>query len=45
MPDFKRAVGTISDAEEVALNFRQAWELGFDPIENLVEMLEGHASR
>ena len=33
-------VGSLSDIEEVALQLRDAWHLGVDPIENLVQLLE-----
>jgi Zn-dependent peptidase ImmA (M78 family)/DNA-binding XRE family transcriptional regulator len=35
-----RQVDSLEQAEEVALELRQAWELGLDPIENLCEVLE-----
>lgn len=33
-------VKTLSDVERVAQELREAWNLGLDPIENLVELLE-----
>jgi Zn-dependent peptidase ImmA (M78 family) len=42
MPNINRHMETIGDVEQVVLGLRQAWDLGLDPIDNLVEMLEGH---
>ncbi len=42
MPDIKRQVVTFDDVEKIALDLRQAWNLGIDPIDDLVEMLECH---
>lgn len=41
MPAVKRSIKDLEGVEETALNLRKAWKLGIDPIENLVEMLEG----
>jgi transcriptional regulator with XRE-family HTH domain len=41
-PDIPRQVNTLNDAEEVALALREAWQLGFDPIDNLIDVLEDH---
>lgn len=35
-------VATLEDAERVAVELRQAWQLGLSPIENLIEVLEAH---
>lgn len=35
-------IESIQEVEKVAENLRQAWGLGLDPIENLVEVLEEH---
>lgn len=40
MPEIKRSVSSLDDVEQVVLALRQAWDLGHDPIDNLVEMLE-----
>lgn len=37
---FPRPVGTVEDVEQAALDLREAWHLGWDPIENLTELLE-----
>ena len=34
------AIATVDDAERVAEELREAWNLGFDPIENLADVLE-----
>jgi len=41
MPETKRQVDTIEDVEQAALDLHQAWNLGLDPIDDLVETLEG----
>ncbi len=41
-PAIDRRVTTLDDVEQVADALRRAWDLGLDPIENLVEVLEGH---
>jgi Zn-dependent peptidase ImmA (M78 family) len=33
-------VATLEDVERVALDLREAWDLGLDPIDNLIEVLE-----
>jgi Zn-dependent peptidase ImmA (M78 family)/DNA-binding XRE family transcriptional regulator len=38
--DFPRLVETLEDAEETANALRKAWQLGDDPIDNLMELLE-----
>jgi Zn-dependent peptidase ImmA (M78 family)/DNA-binding XRE family transcriptional regulator len=38
--DLSRRVASLSEVEQVVLNLRRAWHLGWDPIENLVEVLE-----
>ena len=35
-------VATLEDVERLALALREAWDLGLDPIDNLVEVLEHH---
>jgi Zn-dependent peptidase ImmA (M78 family) len=40
MPEIDRSVNNIEDVEQVVLAIRQAWDLGHDPIDNFVEMLE-----
>jgi len=40
MPDINRRIKTMGDVEQVALNLRKSWQIGVDPIENLVEILE-----
>jgi len=37
-----RQVDSLEQVEEVALELRQVWDLGLDPIENLCEVLEDH---
>ena len=37
---FPRPVATAEDVEQAALDLREAWRLGWDPIENLTELLE-----
>ena len=39
-PGFPRAVSSMEDVEAAALDLRRAWDLGSDPIENLVHLLE-----
>lgn len=41
-PDIDCRVATLEDVERVALALREAWDLGLDPIDNLVEVLERH---
>ena len=40
LPNVNRYVATLDDVERVALDLRQAWDVGLDPIDNLVEILE-----
>jgi Zn-dependent peptidase ImmA (M78 family)/DNA-binding XRE family transcriptional regulator len=40
-PDIVRRIAAIGDAERVAQQTREAWNLGMDPISNLVEVMEG----
>lgn len=40
MPEIDRNIKTQDDIEQVALNLRRIWQIGLDPIENLVEILE-----
>lgn len=40
MPEIDRSIKTQDDIEQVALNLRKIWQIGLDPIENLVEILE-----
>lgn len=40
-PEINRRIKTMNDIEQVALNLRKSWQIGLDPIENLVEILEG----
>lgn len=37
---FPRPVATVEDIEQAALDLREAWRLGWDPIESLTELLE-----
>ncbi|ARA93068.1 hypothetical protein AWN76_007780 [Rhodothermaceae bacterium RA] len=39
---FPRRVRTFEAAERAAHDLRQAWAVGFDPIENLTDLLEAH---
>ncbi len=39
------SIETLEDAERVAEQLRRAWDLGFDPIENLADVLELHGVR
>ena len=39
-PDIDRRVAELKEVEQIALRLRQAWNLGLDPIDNLVEILE-----
>lgn len=39
-PGFPRAVSSMEEVEAAALDLRRAWDLGSDPIENLVHLLE-----
>ena len=40
--DLNRGVHSLEEVERVALALRHAWQLGLDPIESLVDMLEEH---
>ena len=42
MPALDRQVATMEDIERAALALREAWDLGLDPIDNLIEVLETH---
>jgi len=45
-PDgFPRSVASMEEVEQTALDLRDAWDIGRDPIENLTERLEDHAIR
>jgi len=41
-PAIDRQVAMLEDVEHVALALREAWNLGLDPIDNLIEVLESH---
>jgi Zn-dependent peptidase ImmA (M78 family)/DNA-binding XRE family transcriptional regulator len=41
-PNIKRQIARLEDVEKVALDLRNAWSLGLNPIDNLIEVLEGH---
>ncbi len=40
MPAIDRKVKQLDDIERVALDLREFWQIGLDPIENLIEILE-----
>lgn len=41
MPEnVNRNVSSLNDAERLAVDLREAWELGIDPIDNLIEIVE-----
>jgi Zn-dependent peptidase ImmA (M78 family)/DNA-binding XRE family transcriptional regulator len=42
LPAIDRQATTLEDVERVALELREAWNLGLDPIDNLIEVLESH---
>ena len=42
---FPRPVGSMEEVEEAALDLRQEWQIGLDPIEDLVSRLEDHRLR
>jgi len=42
---FPRRVSTVDDVEQSAIDFRHAWQLGLDPIQNLTEVLEERGIR
>lgn len=42
---FPRAVHTLDEAEQAALDLRDAWSLGLDPLANLTETLEERGIR
>jgi Zn-dependent peptidase ImmA (M78 family)/DNA-binding XRE family transcriptional regulator len=37
---FPKTVGTLEEVERAAIDLRQAWNIGLDPIANLTELLE-----
>ena len=39
-PEINRRIARLDEVERAALELRQVWQLGLDPIENLVELLE-----
>ncbi|MBI3563012.1 MAG: ImmA/IrrE family metallo-endopeptidase [Gammaproteobacteria bacterium] len=39
-----RQAKSVEDAEGIAKELREAWNIGMDPIENMVETLEDHAT-
>lgn len=39
-PQIKRPIHSLVDVEEAAIQLREAWELGLDPIDNMTEVLE-----
>lgn len=39
-PEIDLHIETLNDTEHVALDLRRAWDLGLDPIDNLMETLE-----
>ena len=39
-PEIDLHINTLNDIERVALDLRRAWDLGLDPIDNLMETLE-----
>lgn len=41
-PDLKARVKDMTDIENLAIRIRQNWELGLDPIENLIDAAENH---
>lgn len=44
-PDLDRRVASLDEVERVALDLRRGWNLGLDPIENLMEVLEDQGSK
>jgi Zn-dependent peptidase ImmA (M78 family) len=40
MPEIERRFQSLEDIEKVALELRKFWQIGLDPIENLVEIIE-----
>jgi len=42
MPAIDHQVAAMEDIERVALQLREVWDLGLDPIDNLTEVLESH---
>jgi Zn-dependent peptidase ImmA (M78 family)/DNA-binding XRE family transcriptional regulator len=42
---FPRDIASPAEIERAALDLRDAWKLGWDPIENLTELLEDHDIR
>ena len=45
VPKIDLQVSRMEDIERLALNLRRAWELGYDPIENLTAVLEDKGVR
>jgi len=43
--DVSPAIHEVEEAEQVAVELRQAWELGLDPISSMVDLLEEHGVR
>lgn len=41
-PRLKRRVSNMEDIENLAIQVRKKWELGLDPIENLIDVAENH---
>ena len=39
-PEIDLHINTLNDIERIALDLRRAWDLGLDPIDNLMETLE-----
>ncbi len=42
---FPRRVSSFDDVEKAAIDFRHAWQLGLDPIQNLTAIFEEHGIR
>ncbi len=40
LPDIDRRISSVAEAERVAMGLRHAWDLGYDAIGNLTEILE-----
>lgn len=41
-PEINCQVESLEEVEDVAMALREAWDLGLDPIDNLIEVLESH---
>lgn len=41
-PKINRKISTLDDVERVALEMREAWQLGLDPIDTLIGVFEAH---